>query len=209
MHNTQKPNLDELPSSTQLLRSTFIAAAAAIAILVTTVLPSEYGIDPTGIGRVLGLTEMGDIKTQLSKEAEADRQMVEETLGDQSSLGNMILGIFIGSAHAQETPPARTDQLSVTLTPGQGIEVKLTMEKGAIAPFSWTVEGGVANYDLHGDGNGRSISYEKGRAVSGHQGELIADFTGNHGWFWRNRDDQPIIITLNIAGAYSKITRYD
>src|SRR3546814_17950651 len=36
------------------------------------VLPSEYGIDPTGIGRVIGLTEMGAIKMQLAEEAAAD-----------------------------------------------------------------------------------------------------------------------------------------
>lgn len=59
MYNVSKPTLDDLPSSKQLLRSTLIALVAAIAILVGIVLPSEYAIDPTGIGRVLGLTEMG------------------------------------------------------------------------------------------------------------------------------------------------------
>ena len=73
MFNAEKPSLDELPSSAQLIRSTVIAAASAVAILVTVVLPAEYNIDPTGIGGVLGLAEMGEIKTQLSEEAEADR----------------------------------------------------------------------------------------------------------------------------------------
>lgn len=72
MYNVSKPTLDDLPSSKQLLRSTLIALVAAIAILVGIVLPSEYAIDPTGIGRVLGLTEMGEIKTQLAEEAAAD-----------------------------------------------------------------------------------------------------------------------------------------
>jgi len=44
----------------------------ALLLLVTVVLPAEYGVDPTGIGRVLGLTEMGEIKVQLAKEAAAD-----------------------------------------------------------------------------------------------------------------------------------------
>ncbi|HHW2549767.1 TPA: transmembrane anchor protein, partial [Pseudomonas aeruginosa] len=51
MYNVSKPTLDDLPSSKQLLRSTLIALVAAIAILVGIVLPSEYAIDPTGIGR--------------------------------------------------------------------------------------------------------------------------------------------------------------
>ena len=75
MFNAEKPSLDELPSAAQLKKSTLIAAASALAILVTVVLPAEYAIDPTGVGRVLGLTEMGEIKSQLSDEAEADRQL--------------------------------------------------------------------------------------------------------------------------------------
>ena len=72
MYNTDKPTREELPTSAQLKRSTFIAAVSAAFLLVTIVLPSEYGIDPTRIGRLLGLTEMGQIKTQLAAEAAAD-----------------------------------------------------------------------------------------------------------------------------------------
>ncbi len=49
-----------------------LALAAAGTLLVCVVLPAEYGIDPTGVGRVLGLTQMGEIKTRLAKEAAAD-----------------------------------------------------------------------------------------------------------------------------------------
>ncbi len=73
MYNTDLPNRAELPSSRQLLRSTIIAIVVAAVLLVTIVLPSEYGIDPTRIGRVLGLTQMGEIKMALAREAEQDR----------------------------------------------------------------------------------------------------------------------------------------
>ena len=73
MFNAEKPSLSELPSSGQLLKSTIIAAVSAVVILVTVVLPAEYGIDPTGVGKAIGLAEMGEIKTQLAEEAEADR----------------------------------------------------------------------------------------------------------------------------------------
>ena len=72
MYNTDKPTREELPTSAQLRRSTIIAAISAAVLLVTIVLPSEYGIDPTRVGRVLGLTDMGKIKTQLAAEAAAD-----------------------------------------------------------------------------------------------------------------------------------------
>jgi hypothetical protein len=63
MYNTDLPTRAELPSSRQLLRSTAIAFVVAGALLTTTVLPAEYGIDPTGIGGALGLTQMGQIKS--------------------------------------------------------------------------------------------------------------------------------------------------
>ena len=215
MHNAQRPNLDDLPTARQLWRSTALAAGAAALILVTVVWPSEYGIDPTGIGGVLGLAEMGEIKAQLAEEAEADRLMLEGQVEPQSSLQpgllDVIFGAIVGSAHAQDAPVASVwkDEITFALEPGQGIEIKLVMEEGSVVPFEWAVKGGEVNFDLHGDGSGNEISYEKGRAVAQAAGELTAAFTGNHGWFWRNRGDAPVSVTLRVAGAYSEIKRFD
>lgn len=74
MYNTDLPTRAELPTSAQLKRSTLIAALTALALLVTVVMPSEYAIDPTGVGRFLGLTKMREIKTQLAAEAAADEK---------------------------------------------------------------------------------------------------------------------------------------
>ena len=210
MYNTDMPTRAELPSSGQLLRSTMIALASAAAILVTVVLPSEYSIDPTGVGRVLGLTEMGEIKAQLAKEAEEDRMKTNAPvvpLPDQQSsiLGNILSGLFISQAHAEEVAAVRKDEMTVTLTPGQGTEVKLTMVKGGKVNFSWAVDGGAVNYDLHGDGGGEQISYEKGRGQPKAEGVLEAAFDGNHGWFWRNRGAADVKLTLKTEGAYSDI----
>ncbi len=68
------PNVQSVPATPGgLIRSTLLAAAAAGAILVLFWLPAEYGIDPTGVGALTGLTEMGEIKQQLSAEAEGIR----------------------------------------------------------------------------------------------------------------------------------------
>ena len=56
------PSNTELPSTCKLIKSTIIAIGIATIILVTTVLPAEYGIDPTGAGELLGLKKMGEIK---------------------------------------------------------------------------------------------------------------------------------------------------
>lgn len=219
MYNTDIPTRAELPTSAQLVRSTAIAVAAATVILVTIVLPSEYAYDPTGIGTQLGLTEMGEIKMQLAEEAAADEQMMmqQQAPANQtpalpapnqgSSLpARLIQELFIGSAMAQ-TAATRSDEMTIELTPGQGAEVKLVMLEGAVANFSWTVQGGVVNYDIHGDGGGKSTSYEKGRGVPSHEGVVTAAFTGNHGWFWRNRGKENVTVTLRTNGAYSEIKR--
>jgi hypothetical protein len=210
MYNVDMPTRAELPGARQLLRSTIIAIVAAIVILVTVVLPAEYGIDPTGIGRVLRLSEMGEIKTQLAQEAErdraADRAAQKTTAPDRrSGLLDRILGeLFIRSAAAQPAP--RSDEVRVPLTPGQGLEVKLVMERDARMTYAWTVIGGAVNFDFHGDGPGRpSVSYRQGRGVPSAEGTFQAGFTGNHGWFWRNRGQQPVTVVLKVSGQYSAI----
>lgn len=216
MYNSDTPTRAERPSAAQLFKSTAIAIVSAAAILVAVVLPSEYGIDPTGAGRMLGLTEMGEIKTQLAEEAEADRirdpqnatpasapAVAPATPQQGSSLLDRIYAEFlVGSAYAQAM---RTDEISVTLAPGEGAEVKLVMVKGAKVNFTWGADGAPVNFDLHGDGGGENISYEKGRGVEEDEGVLEAAFDGNHGWFWRNRTDASVTVTLKTNGAYSDI----
>jgi len=73
MYNSNLPDQQSLPSAGQLVRSTLLALLAALVLLFTVVLPAEYAIDPTGVGRMLGLTQMGEIKEQLAEEAAADR----------------------------------------------------------------------------------------------------------------------------------------
>lgn len=211
MFNTEKPSLDELPTSAQLIRSTAIAAASAVAILVTVVLPSEYNIDITGIGGVLGLSEMGEIKMQLEEEAEADRIKALETEG-RTGLQSGLLGLFIGTAHAQQalsSEPAGTaewrDEITFTLSPGETADWKMVMEAGQTAEFVMRVEGGRVNYDLHGHGSGQSETYEKGRGSTGAEGRFTAGFAGEHGWFWRNRDSSSVTVTVQLRGNYAAL----
>jgi hypothetical protein len=243
MYNTDMPTRAELPSTAKLLRSTGIAIVTAGALLVAVVLPSEYGIDPTGIGSALNLTEMGEIKMQLAEEAEADAAMDAAASANpaatststtpapaaagtpapmvapvappappappaperQSSIWGTIGALIISPAAAQEQ---RQDEMTITLAPGEGAEIKLTMVEGEIAAFAWVVsEGGAVNYDTHGDGGGQNISYEKGRGVSSDEGQLEAAFTGRHGWFWRNRGDAPVSLTIRTSGTYTAIER--
>jgi hypothetical protein len=207
MFNAEKPSLEELPSSAQLIRSTAIAAASAVAILVTVVLPAEYNIDPTGVGGVLGLAEMGEIKAQLAEEAEADRQMMEAE-DEQSSLLNDVFGLFVGAAHAQEAMVWR-DETTFTLAPGDSADWKMEMDAGQMAEYRMLVEGGRVNFDLHGHGGGETVTYEKGRGSTGSEGEVTAAFDGQHGWFWRNRDSSDVTVTIQVRGEYAEFVQLD
>ena len=232
-----------------LIRSTILSGAAALGVLAVVYLPAEYGMDPTGFGAVLGLTEMGQIKQQLYAEAEADAaaapvvldpavmarlDRIEAQLADIAAIvGADVLrdgGVTPAPVEAAAAPAAEAgaveaapvvaaaepmepaaagpdwrDEVSYTLPPGEGIEVKLVMQEGQTARFEWTANGGVVNYDTHGDGSGQKISYEQGRAVPEQAGELTAAFTGNHGWFWRNRTDAPVTVTLRTGGDYAEM----
>ncbi|MBU4184485.1 MAG: transmembrane anchor protein [Hydrogenophaga sp.] len=219
MYNSETPLRAELPTSKQLTRSTVIAAVCAVALLATVVLPAEYGIDPTGAGRLLGLTEMGEIKTRLAKEAQADAApAAADAAASTTSMPPAAspapttkpapVNEAAAAAAEKATPAVKwRDEMSITLSPGEGSEVKMRMIEGERASFAWSVQGGVVNFDAHGDGEGRSISYEKGRSVPADEGDLVAAFTGNHGWFWRNRGDDKVTLVLRTSGDYSDLKR--
>ena len=244
-----------------LVRSSLIASAAAIGVLTLFYLPAEYGIDATGLGGVLGLTEMGQIKQQLYAEAAGEDAaaassaqfdpVMHERLGViEAQLAAIAAAIGAdtlvpvapatalapvpepGPVTAAVAPPAEAaapepaaseavtaavaeaaatpgwrDEVSYTLAAGEGIEVKLVMDEGETARFEWTANGAVVNYDTHGDGGGNKVSYETGRGVPDQTGELTAAFTGNHGWFWRNRTEAPLTVTLRTAGDYAEMKR--
>ena len=220
MYNTPLPTRAELPTSGQLLRSTIIALVSAVIILVAIVLPSEYGLDPTGVGKKLGLTEMGQIKVQLAAEAEADEKAQVQAVAPaakalppatptnvQTEPAPASAAAPVAVAEKKAEPPGKSDEISFTLKPGQGAEIKLVMKAGAKANYSWTANGAVVNFDTHGDGGGRSITYEKGRGEPSDEGVLEAAFEGNHGWFWRNRTKSDVTVTLKTSGDYIELKR--
>lgn len=221
MYNSDTPLRAELPSSRQLLRSTLLAAMAALVLLIAVVLPAEYGIDPTGAGRALRLTEMGDIKQQLAAEAAADAAAAAPaallpTTGEagMATASAAEIPVMAAVAATQKGPTQAAapkiewrDEMPLILTPGEGAEIKLKMTQGAKAQYAWVVEGGEVNFDTHGDAPGKSISYEKGRGVSTDAGVLEAAFTGNHGWYWRNRGQSSVTVILRTRGDYTEIKK--
>lgn len=215
MHNENIPARAELPSTKMLLRSTILAAFVAGVLLVTAVLPAEYGIDPTGIGRAIGLQQMGEIKISLAKEADASTTVAS---GEQAAACNAQGTGFAHESGNSSTALARATQpvvellkheMEVTLAPNEGTEIKVTMAKGSTVQYSWWTDGGRANFDVHGDSKELNIDYHgygKGSEQKS-EGVLEAAFDGHHGWFWRNRTPETITITLQTSGGYTDIAQ--
>lgn len=215
MYNTDLPTRAELPGTAQLLRSTVIAVLVAAGLLVTVILPAEYGIDPTGIGRVLGLTKMGEIKTALSAEASAE-QIAPAAPKPQATVraeppAAKPSPAMPPTSPAKETASGLQHTMTVRLKPGQGAEIKLAMRKDARVQYEWTTQGGPVNYDTHGDTVNAPKDfyhgYGKGRNTTSDAGTLQAAFDGTHGWFWRNRSGAEVTVTLKTNGDYQEIKR--
>lgn len=214
MYNTDMPTRAELPTTRQLLRSTAIAIASAAVLLVTVVLPAEYAVDPTGVGRVLGLTQMGEIKQQLAEEAANDDVISAATIAEddvplaEDTTALQSVNVSVSEAVPDQAASAWRDEVTLTLAPGEAAEIKLVMKRGETARYGWRADQGHVNSDLHGDGtSGQSTSYRKGRTEASDTGELTAAFDGSHGWFWRNRSDVPVTLVLQTTGDYSELKR--
>ncbi|WP_151788647.1 transmembrane anchor protein [Acinetobacter ursingii] len=210
MYNAEIPKDIELPSSKKLIKSTAIAAVSAVIVLVTCVMPAEYAIDPTGMGKVLGLTKMGEIKQSLTEESEnginaaqavnsVEQISVETSTQTTTDNAQMIM------------PAINKESISIELKPGQATEVKLTMPQSASVNFDWKAVGGGLNYDTHGDPvnapKGFYHGYGKGKNETTQQGVLKAAFDGKHGWFWRNRTENPVTVTLLVEGQFSEMKK--
>lgn len=209
MHDISDSTPTSLPTTRQLIRSTVIAILVAGVLLVGVVLPAEHGVDPTGIGSALGLTEMGRIKASLAKEArEAERAAATPQPGSAApaTAGNDATAVAAPPPAA--APGPRSDVVTITLQPGQGREIKLAMGEGARVNFTWSTDTGVVNFDEHADSETPRRAYHgyrKGSAMAKDEGVLTAAFEGWHGWFWRNRGSDPLTLTLRVTGDYRDI----
>lgn len=186
------PNRSELPSVRQLNKATAFAAVTAAILLVTTILPAEYGIDPTGIGSASGLKAMGD-----TKQAEQNAAPTADTLASTDN----------ASVEGETPATIQNGKVTLTLQPGEGREVKATMKAGEEFEFTWATDKNAVNYDQHGEEFGAAsdeyTSYDKGTKASS-TGKFRAPFDGTHGWYWRNRTKGPVTITVSATGQFSK-----
>ena len=187
----------EHASPATLAKASGAAAIVAAGVLTLFVLPAEAGIDPTGVGGALGLTGMGTGagNSEETTEAVPAATSLAETMPDQSTINRA------GDWHQ--------DEMTIELAPHSGQEIKAHMAKGDSFVFEWSSTGGPVKVDMHGErpdaAAGEFTSYWKERQLEGAKGSFTAPFAGTHGWYWRNKGDTPITVTVKTTGFYKDL----
>ncbi|OAI06125.1 hypothetical protein A1353_10340 [Methylomonas methanica] len=177
----------------QSLKALTIASLSATLlagiVLVTAVLPAEYGIDPTGFGEMIGLTSLSSTsKTAVQGAAAACAEPP----------------VAVSAAQAASNLQWQ-DTVKIVVPAGEGLEYKFHLAKGAALEYSWSTNGAALYFDFHGEPQGDKTGYFKSykeTTDSQSSGSLSAPFEGSHGWYWENKSGAPVTVVLNTKGAY-------
>ena len=201
----------QAPSGKRIALSVVVAAAVAVVVLLAAVLPAEYGIDPTGVGRLLGFTEL---------KAPTRTIEVKDVLGGNETVREVEIPAFNEpvplpnpAVHQREDRPIQTRTLELTLGPGQETEIKTVLRTSKVIVYTWKAVGGAVYCDLHGHdpaaGSEFFVRYREDQEGAAEvTGSLVAPFDGEHGWYWLNYNDFPVTITLTVTGFFDDIKDY-
>jgi hypothetical protein len=189
MENPADP--PKLASARSIALASVAALLAAGVVFVTIVLPAEYGIDPLGTGRLLGLAAIAEPPAQ------------EAAIAFKTDDVGSVLPVRDGAV-THYAVPFNVNSTVLTIGPNAFVEFKYHMAKDASLEFTWEASGAV-EHDNHSEPDtypdDPAISFDK-RNVQKASGTIVAPFTGLHGWYWRNLSDTPITVKVTAAGFY-------
>lgn len=205
MTTYKQPNL----TKGQVLKSLLIALLIGTVVLVTAVLPAEYGIDPLGTGELFGFSKLYQGNNQT------------ETIDTASSLNfNKIKMEKLGSPQSTPKPseannpppevqyPNREDSIEVIIPAEKGIEYKFKSLKYGSIKYEWATDKGIVYIDFHGEvkqeNPPKNVFYESYTLAYSNNmaGTLTAPFEGKHGWYFRNETNEDIVVTIRLNGQY-------
>ena len=202
------------PSRPQLLKATAIALAAAAALFFTTVLPAEYGVDPLHTGAALGLMSLAKTGASGASAAPVTPNVTAAALGITFVPGINGDAPIIKGVYVAQPAGYKVDSRTLTLEPGEGMEIKYHMQSGAGMVYSWSASSKV-QYEFHGEPDAKPAgapedyfeSYEKDDKVgiAESHGTFTAPSTGIEGWFWDNESPDIVNVKLVTAGFYDYI----
>jgi hypothetical protein len=180
---SETTNGQPIPSRQSLLKASLGALAVALVVLVTAVLPAEFGIDPLGTGRLLGLNNLF-----------AAEQATPPPIAPAK-----------GGPLTPQSPEYRVDNREFGLGPGSSFEFKYVLAEGSAMVFAWEADGPL-DFDFHTEPDGKppeaSDSFERGTGT-GSRGVYVAPYSGIHGWYWENKGEKFVMFKVTTAGFYS------
>ncbi|WP_086481992.1 hypothetical protein [Oceanospirillum sanctuarii] len=198
---TIQQDIPQTASKAQLIRQTLVAFVVALVVLLVVVLPVEFQRDPTGLGAALGLTGLtqADAAEPLAAK-EANAPLTNSSITSSATSA--------GGEHWQTDSQLQSDQLTLTLPPRKGLEVKAMMHEGQRFIYQWQAEGGELDFDMHGEeplAVEDFTSFWEAKGYASAQGSFTAPFEGSHGWYWYNPGTEAVTLTLKIQGFYQGV----
>ncbi len=205
MTTNNQPNLNK----GQLLKSLIIALLIGTVVLLTAVLPAEYGLDPLGTGELFGFSKLyqGNDKGETTDTNSSlnFKKIKMAKLGSPQSV--------LKPSEANNPPPEvqyrqREDTIEVVVPAEKGIEYKFKSLKYGSTKYEWATNKGIVYIDFHGEikqeNPPKNVFYESYTLAYSNNmaGTLTAPFEGKHGWYFRNETDEDIIVTIRLNGQY-------
>lgn len=172
-----------------------LVAASAITMLF--VLPAEFGLDPTGFGRLTGLNKLRGAQVVAPVAAPTGSAARSYPVAFRTDTFEIPLA-------APDTDPERAE-----------LEFKVNMKPGESLVYSWAVSGLSNPDEFYSDFHGEATDGPEGeppKVVEYRQavgavanGALVAPMKGVHGWYLQNQSAKPVVVRLKLSGFYELV----
>ena len=133
-------------------KSAWVTFVAIVVAVVFFIMPAEYGIDPTGLGKKLGLLDLSDT-IALENQEELSLRMVQGTYPEIPDEFDFYEPEVLGEPFSKtQNQPYKSETIIINLNVAEQVEYKLIMKQGDAALYHWSmVEDGIVYSDFHAD----------------------------------------------------------
>jgi hypothetical protein len=196
----------------KIIKAVLMALVIGTFLLLSAVLPAEYGIDPTGAGKLFGFNKLY-IPENSTNTITGSETIVQNTFPliklEKAGSGPDVKRPLEADNPAPEKQLLhREDSVEVTIPAGKGIEYKINMLKHGKMKYEWTTNNGTLYFDFHGEVKQakaiKDVYFESYTIAYSNNmvGTFLAPFEGKHGWFFRNTGAKDVTVTIRMKGQY-------
>lgn len=197
----------------KIIKATIISLLTGVLLLVIAILPAEFGMDPTGAGKLLGFSklyvpeEAGTTNLGAMASNPSTQTIKLEKAGSGPKVERPV--------EADNSPPStqlssREDETKVVVPAGKGIEFKINMLKYGKMKYEWTTSNNeILYFDFHGEVKQEKeveeVYFESYTIANSNNmvGTFYAPYEGKHGWFFRNTGNEDVVVNFRLKGEYA------